>query len=352
MENSETSKTQRIEALLRDGVAAARAGRRQEARRCFESVLRLDPRNEEAILWWAGLAQDSQATLAALTRLLEINPHHGRARAGLRAVHRQLAARLASGGFAQVRPEEQGSQAQRRTGGDPRYGSVLDEPMARRRRPIALWLGLGLLVVALGCILTAMLLPDAPRAVWAAFNPTDTPTVTATATPTPSPTLTPTPTATATATFTPTPTFTPTGTHTPTPTPPPTLALAVPPITSAPAEGKWIAIDLSDQRLVAYVGTVPVHAARVSTGLPHYPTVKGEFRIYRNLVSTTMSGPGYHLPGVPWTMYYDRSYAIHGTYWHNNFGRPMSHGCVNLPTSDAKWLFDWAPAGTLVVIHD
>jgi lipoprotein-anchoring transpeptidase ErfK/SrfK len=130
------------------------------------------------------------------------------------------------------------------------------------------------------------------------------------------------------------------------------LAFAVSPIASAPTEDKWIDIDLSDQRLVAYVGTVPVYAIWISTGVPRYPTVKGQFRIYRKLTSTTMAGPGYHLPGVPWTMYYDRSYAIHGTYWHNNFGHPMSHGCVNLPIPDAKWLFDWAPEKTLVVIHD
>jgi lipoprotein-anchoring transpeptidase ErfK/SrfK len=130
------------------------------------------------------------------------------------------------------------------------------------------------------------------------------------------------------------------------------LAFAVSPIASAPTEDKWIDIDLSDQRLVAYVGTVPVYAVWISTGVPRFPTVKGQFRIYRKLTSTTMAGPGYHLPGVPWTMYYDRSYAIHGTYWHNNFGHPMSHGCVNLPIPDAKWLFDWAPEKTLVVIHD
>ena len=77
-----------------------------------------------------------------------------------------------------------------------------------------------------------------------------------------------------------------------------------------------------------------------------------------------MSGPGYYLTNVPYTMYFYRGYGLHGTYWHNNFGHPMSHGCVNLKTPDAKWLFDWTlpyvPAGsnsasgtgTLVVIHD
>jgi lipoprotein-anchoring transpeptidase ErfK/SrfK len=64
-----------------------------------------------------------------------------------------------------------------------------------------------------------------------------------------------------------------------------------------------------------------------------------------------MSGPGYNLPNVPYTMYFYRGYAIHGTYWHNNFGSPMSHGCVNLATPDAQWLYNWAPMHTRVVSH-
>jgi lipoprotein-anchoring transpeptidase ErfK/SrfK len=64
-----------------------------------------------------------------------------------------------------------------------------------------------------------------------------------------------------------------------------------------------------------------------------------------------MTGPGYYLPNVPYTMYFYRGYGLHGTYWHANFGRPMSHGCVNLPTYEAQWLFNWAPVGTLVNVH-
>jgi len=64
-----------------------------------------------------------------------------------------------------------------------------------------------------------------------------------------------------------------------------------------------------------------------------------------------MTGPGYDLANVPWTMFFYAGYAIHGTYWHNNFGHPMSHGCVNMTTTEAKWLYEWAPKGTLVVVH-
>jgi lipoprotein-anchoring transpeptidase ErfK/SrfK len=79
--------------------------------------------------------------------------------------------------------------------------------------------------------------------------------------------------------------------------------------------------------------------------------VVGRFRIQTKLRSTRMSGPGYNLPNVPYTMYFYRGYAIHGTYWHNNFGHPMSHGCVNMRTGDAAWVYNWAPVGTTVVTH-
>ncbi|MGC8837757.1 MAG: LysM peptidoglycan-binding domain-containing protein [Anaerolineae bacterium] len=114
---------------------------------------------------------------------------------------------------------------------------------------------------------------------------------------------------------------------------------------------KWIEVDLSSQTLTAYAGGTPVFSAVISTGLPRTPTVTGEFRIYAKYRSAPMSGPGYYLPNVPYIMYFYRGYALHGTYWHNNFGQPMSHGCVNLRTSDAEWLYNWAPVGTLVRIH-
>lgn len=115
--------------------------------------------------------------------------------------------------------------------------------------------------------------------------------------------------------------------------------------------GKWIEVDLSSQRVYAHQGNSVVRKMVVSTGTSRYPTPVGRFRIRRKYRSVTMSGPGYHLPGVPHTMFFYRGYALHGTYWHNNFGRRMSHGCINLKRGDAKWLYSWAPKGTLVVIH-
>ncbi|HDQ72833.1 MAG TPA: LysM peptidoglycan-binding domain-containing protein [Chloroflexi bacterium] len=119
----------------------------------------------------------------------------------------------------------------------------------------------------------------------------------------------------------------------------------------APTGGRWIDVDLSAQRVTAYVGNTPVRSTLVSTGLPATPTPTGQYRIYVKYVSTTMSGPGYHLTNVPYTMYFYRGYGLHGTYWHANFGQPMSHGCINLPTPEAQWFFNWAPVGTLVNIH-
>jgi LysM repeat protein len=124
-----------------------------------------------------------------------------------------------------------------------------------------------------------------------------------------------------------------------------------PPPSDAPTEGRWIDVNLSTQTLTAYEGRTPVYSAVVSTGRANTPTVVGQFRIWIKLRYDDMSGPGYYLRDVPYVMYFYRGYGLHGTYWHNNFGTPMSHGCVNLRNSDAAWLFNWASVGTLVVTH-
>lgn len=114
---------------------------------------------------------------------------------------------------------------------------------------------------------------------------------------------------------------------------------------------RWIDVDLSTQSLYAYEGDTVVNSFVVSTGTWRTPTVTGRYKIWIKLKSTTMSGPGYYLTNVPYTMYFYKGYGIHGTYWHNNFGTPMSHGCVNMRTSDAEWLFYWASEGTVVNVH-
>ena len=105
--------------------------------------------------------------------------------------------------------------------------------------------------------------------------------------------------------------------------------------------GKQVVVDLSDSRVYAYQDGVLLRDVLVSTGLPATPTVIGDFAVYAKYPAQTMSGPGYYLPDVPWVMYFYQGYGLHGTYWHSNWGNPMSHGCVNMPTPEADWLFNY-----------
>jgi len=130
---------------------------------------------------------------------------------------------------------------------------------------------------------------------------------------------------------------------------------------------RWVEVNLAEQTVTAWEGNTPVRRMYASTGTAEHPTVTGRFHIYWKLTVTTMTGPGYSIPGVPHVMYFYEGYALHGAYWHFNFGTPISHGCVNLTLGDAAWLFDWTkpelPAdagsvqatvcnpGTLVVVH-
>jgi LysM repeat protein len=118
---------------------------------------------------------------------------------------------------------------------------------------------------------------------------------------------------------------------------------------------RWIDVNLTTQTLVAYENSTPVFSTLVSTGTWAHPTVTGQFSIYARYTSQTMDGRrlgyDYYLPNVPYVQYFYRDYGLHGTYWHNNFGTPMSHGCVNLPTPAAEWLYGWSSYGTLVNVH-
>lgn len=136
---------------------------------------------------------------------------------------------------------------------------------------------------------------------------------------------------------------------------------------------KWIEVDLSDQRVTAYEGVIPVRIFTVSSGLPSWPTVTGTFRIRAKTSSQVMyggdraAGDYYYLPNVQWVSYFYEDYALHGTYWHDKYGQPMSHGCVNMSNEDAEWIFFWSGPhwdgqdwlksddenqGTLVMVHN
>ena len=118
---------------------------------------------------------------------------------------------------------------------------------------------------------------------------------------------------------------------------------------------KWIDVDIGSQLVTAMEGDRSVRELPVSTGIARYPTITGSFRVYVKHRYADMRGVDlgvpWHLPDVPYVMYFFRGYGLHGTYWHDNFGTPMSHGCINLSVGDAEWLYDFARVGTLVTIH-
>jgi len=126
---------------------------------------------------------------------------------------------------------------------------------------------------------------------------------------------------------------------------------------SQPKGEKWIEVDISDQRLYMKEGNTTVGNFLVSTG-KWAPTPIGQWRIWTKLRYTRMRGGSktlgtfYDLPNVPYTMYYNQGYGIHGAYWHNDFGRPRSHGCVNMKPEEAGIVFNWASVGTRVVTHE
>lgn len=112
------------------------------------------------------------------------------------------------------------------------------------------------------------------------------------------------------------------------------------------AGARWVHVDVSRQLLTAYEGDRLVFATLVSTGREH-PTPTGRFRVWYKAVHATMHGQPpdepYFVDAVPYAMFIQRGVALHGTFWHDGFGRPMSHGCVNLSLADAAWLFAWSP---------
>lgn len=133
-------------------------------------------------------------------------------------------------------------------------------------------------------------------------------------------------------------------------------------IDPGPGRFQWgdreIVVSLWQQRLWAYEGDTVVLATWVSTGTAEtweVETPVGQWRILVKLWSETMAGTvngePYRVEDVPNVMYFtNEGHALHGTYWHSNFGAPMSHGCVNLPLDVAAWMYDWAPEGTGVTV--
>ena len=334
--------------LIRRSQQALRGGNRRLARRLAEQAVALAPDREESWLMLAAVSSPRAACHYVQTAL-EINPSSRRAR---QAMH-----------WAIQRLRKEPPRPTRRRLVAPQIPS---HALVQARPALLPW---ALIVLALTAGLVAWFGTPYLTAAFSASNAlpvaqaqidkaTRTPTATATYTPTATSTQTPTPTntPTVTPTFTPSPTDTPMPTFTMTahPTKTPTVAVPLPNFNrpaNVGADERWIDVDLSSQRTYALVGDSLVNSFVVSTGTWQYPTVTGTYRIYVKYRAAPMSGPGYYLPNVPFIMYFYRGFGLHGTYWHNNFGQPMSHGCVNLRTDEAGWLFNWASVGTVVNVH-
>ncbi|MGB5219924.1 MAG: L,D-transpeptidase [Polyangiales bacterium] len=114
-----------------------------------------------------------------------------------------------------------------------------------------------------------------------------------------------------------------------------------------PADAKWIHVNLPEQTLVAYEGAKPVYATVISSGKEGYEPPTGLFEVQQKYISTTMNATDpidgfYEVEEVPWTLYYHGGYALHGAYWHTDFGKVRSHGCTNIAPVDARWLYYWS----------
>jgi len=134
----------------------------------------------------------------------------------------------------------------------------------------------------------------------------------------------------------------------------------VDPVTSPPqgvSTNRWIEVNLDEQTLSVYQDNKLIFATLVSSGIDTLWTRPGIFKIYEKKITEDMSGSAsatdfYHVEDVPWTMYFDEKRALHGAYWHDRFGYPNSHGCVNISLGDSHWLYDWASVGDTVYVHD
>lgn len=393
--------------------AAIRAGKKQQARDLLHEELERNPDNFRAWLWLGGLAGSAQASLEYVRKAQQLNPDDVGVRKALDWAQTRLERENAKeqGALTAAPQENESDEAQaaalRVDNLREQKRQTEDRPRSRRRLALVALL---LILVVTAVVAGAYWRDTAARPAAQPTAPEALGATTEEVTPTPGQDAiqnvdepgpeaeqiavnfvrgqfapgadaapagndpTPSPTATrphldakpinktdneprATWTLTPSPTFTPTATPTPVPTfvsEEVVLGGATRPEGVGPNE-RWIDVNLTTQRLVAYEGDRAVFDSLVSSGTWMHPTVTGQFRVWLRYTSQTMDGRrlgyDYYLPNVPYVMYFYRDYALHGTYWHNNFGTPMSHGCVNLPTPAAEWIFNWSSIGTLVNVH-
>ena len=330
-----------IAIMLEKAKSALKAGDKKIAREWALKVLKESPDNEEAYLILAATSSPKES-MTYLTRVLEINPQNKKARNGLRWAIEKI--REEETQQKQDKAHEDTTQLKTKTG-HTRTSQKSGKEKQAKSSPWAIILFI--ILVAGGLAWFAWYgLPifynshtaiNDPRPQGVVIKPTLTPTVTPTPTftPTPIPTSTPVPTATADKTY--------------------ASYFAhswdIPDQVSG-TNNFWIEVDLSEQMVYTYRGDTFLASFLVSTGTSSYPTVKGTYKIYAMYPTYTMIGPGYYLPDVPYSMFFYKGYSLHGTYWHSNFGTPMSHGCVNMETSAAAWVYQNVSIGTYVFVHD
>jgi len=318
-----------------------RAGDKLTARRWAEKAAAIIPNHEEPWLLLAACAS-SKASISYLKKALKINPRSVRARKGMHwAIKRYRADNIPK--RVQI----------------PRFPKdITTAALVKTQTAFLPWI-----IISFAIVIGIFYWFGTPTLSFA-ISPNDVvsaaqeniPKSTFTQTPISTPSATASPTISPTQKPTTTPTQAPSNTKTPEPTNSPTQVMndVGPRVTLPPGVEKgerWIDLDLTKQQIFAYQGKNYINSFIVSTGTWKHPTITGQFRIYVKYLYADMAGPGYYLPNVPYVMYFYKGYGIHGTYWHNNFGSPMSHGCVNLRTPDAGWMFNWSSIGTLVNIH-
>ena len=336
-----------IAVMLEKAQSALKAGDKTEARNWAQKVLNLAPANEDAYLILAAISTPNES-LKYLTKVLELNPQNQKARNGMRwAIEKAKEEELqkkrnkanedtaeiklkSSSHFAAAKQKQNKKQSKKRTSA---WAIIVFILIIIAGLAAFAWYGLPYMNA------TSKEVKE-PRPAGVVVKPTLTPT--------PTPTQTPTP--------TPTPTSTPLPTSTPKPTEKSYSSYFahswdIPSAVSG-TDDFWIEVDISEQMVYTYRGDTFLQSFLVSTGTSAHPTITGTFKIYAKYPAYLMVGDGYYLPDVPYSMFFYKGYSLHGTYWHSNFGTPMSHGCVNMVTSDAAWVYENAPIGTYVYVHD
>ncbi|MEA3326572.1 MAG: L,D-transpeptidase family protein [Chloroflexota bacterium] len=332
--------------LIAEAKAALRRGDRTLSRRIAQKYVKEHPDNVEGWLLLGGLS-DPTGSLAYIQKAQNIAPDDPRVNEALEwAQERCIDAQAATS-----------SEQTQTIHHIPSHSTLKVEPpvVVESHHPVWVWTFVVLLVLTL-VFLGLDLLPNhfvraAEKAMLIDQEDLTKPSLTPTFTNTPTPTQTPTSTPIHTLTSTSTPTAIRT-TQPPTSTLMPTQSEPPSPPDDIDDDDRWIDIDLSDQRLYAYEGQTNVRSFVVSTGTWDHPTPVGSYNVWIKLRYAAMSGPGYYWPDVPYTMYFYSGYGIHGAYWHNNFGTPMSYGCVNMITEEAGWLYDWSYVGIPVIVHE